>query len=203
MHRKLVGIVLLVAVALSACSGSGDSDESASPAASTTTPSTIARPAGPVADLSQEITGGKGMFLPSGNSSTAATAPEPPDGYVAREYVAAGTATSYKADGELAQNGKWTFVPDGEAKYRTRVAVRRPENPDDYSATVIVEWLNVSGGVDSAAEYDTTYEEIARAGHAWVGVSAQLIGVMGGPILVEVPEPGGTHYAGQGIRKLD
>jgi hypothetical protein len=204
MKLSIVGLVLIGAVALGACSSGSDSGaENSSNEAATTTPSTIARPPGPVADLSQEITGGKGMFLPSGNSSTALTAPPPPEGYVAQEFVAAGTATSYKADGELAQNGKWTFSPDGEAKYRTRVAVRRPEKPEDFSGTVIVEWLNVSGGVDSAAEYDTTYEEIARAGHAWVGVSAQLIGVMGGPILVEVPEPGGTHYAGQGIRKLD
>jgi hypothetical protein len=203
MHRKLVGIVLLGAVALGACSSGGDSDESSNQAASTTTPSTIARPAGQVADLSQEITGGKGMFLPSGNSSTAQTAPEPPDGYVASEYVAAGTATSYKADGELAQNGKWTFVPDGKAKYRTRVAVRGPENPEDFSGTVIVEWLNVSGGVDSAPDYDMTFEEIARAGHAWVGVSAQVIGVEGGRVAVKVPEPGGTNYAGQGLKKLD
>ncbi|HVJ97614.1 MAG TPA: alpha/beta hydrolase domain-containing protein, partial [Acidimicrobiia bacterium] len=184
-------------------SGSGDSDEASEPAATTTTPSTIARPAGPVADLSEEISGGNGMFLPSGNSSTALTAPEPPEGYVANEYVAAGTATSYKAKGELAQNGEWTFAPDGEAKYRTRVAVRRPEKAEDFSGTVIFEWLNVSGGVDSAAEYDTTYEEIARAGHAWVGISAQLIGVEGGRVAVKVPEPGGTNYAGQGIKKLD
>ena len=26
---------------------------------------------------------------------------------------------------------------------------------------------------------------------------------MGGPVLVEVPEPGGTHLAGQGLRKVD
>lgn len=205
MKRKLVGIVLLGAVALGACSSDSDSgtDSPSNTNASTTTPSTIARPAGPVADLSEEITGGKGMFLPSGNSSTALTAPPPPDGYVAQEFVAAGTATSYKAVGELAQNGKWKFAPDGEAKYRTRVAVRRPENPDDFSGTVFVEWLNVSGGVDSAPDYDMTYEEIARAGHAWIGVSAQLIGVEGGRVAVKVPEPGGTNYAGQGIKKLD
>jgi hypothetical protein len=30
-----------------------------------------------------------------------------------------------------------------------------------------------------------------------------MIGVMGGPVLVKVPEPGGTHLAGQGLRRVD
>lgn len=203
MRLKMTGTLIIVAVALGACSSSGDGDNASSSSTTGSTPTTIVRPAGPVADLSEEITGGNGMFLPSGNSSVGQFAPPPPDGYVANEYVAAGTATSYKPVGELARNGEWKFAPDGSAKYRTRVAVRRPENPDDFSGTVIVEWHNVSGGVDSAPDYDMTFEEIARAGHAWVGVSAQLNGVMGGPVLVKVPEPGGTNYAGQGLRKLD
>ena len=114
------------------------------------------------------------------------------------EYVASGTATSYRVAGEQTEDGRWKFVPDGSAKYRTRIVVRRPADPKDFSGNVIVEWLNVSGGADSAADYDTTYEEIGRSGDAWVGVSAQRIGVMGGPVLVEVPEPGGTHVAGRG-----
>jgi hypothetical protein len=41
-----------------------------------------------------------------------------------------------------------------------------------------------------------------RAGHVWVGVSAQRIGVMGGPVLVGVKVPG-ADLAGKGLRALD
>ncbi len=201
--RVVAGIVLVVAVALGGCSSDDKPEADSAAAAKASTATTTARPAGPVADLSTEITGGNGVFLPSGKSSVDVPAPPPPPGYVVHEYMAAGTATSYRATGALSRDGRWTFAPVESAKYKTRVVVRRPENLDDFSGTVIVEWLNVSGGVDSAADYDTTYEEIAREGHIFVGVSAQLIGVMGGPVLVEVPEPGGTHLAGQGLRKVD
>src|SRR5581483_9957053 len=107
-------------------------------------------------------------------------------GYVQREYVASGTATSYRDDGTLTRDGRWTFAPDGQAPYRTRVLVRYPADPARFSGTVVVEWLNVSGGVDADPEWATLHEELIRQGDAWVGVSAQRIGVMGGPVLVAV-----------------
>lgn len=195
--RFVIGVVAVAALVLGACTSDGSSNASSS---STTT----ARPSGPVADLSEELHGGKGVFLPAGaTADKTSLAPPPPSGFVMHEYVASGTATSYRVAGEQTKDGRWKFIPDGSAKYRTRIVVRRPADPERFSGNVIVEWLNVSGGADSAADYDTTYEEIGRSGDAWVGVSAQLIGVMGGPVLVEVPEPGGTHLAGQGLRKLD
>jgi hypothetical protein len=115
--------------------------------------------------------------------------------------VAAGTAVSYRAPDGMPADGLWTFEPDGNADYRTRVLVRRPANPADFSGTVIVEWLNVSGGVDANVEWVQLEEEITRRGHVWVGVSAQLIGVEGGPVLVEAP--GSEGVAGVGLKKLD
>ncbi|NED66861.1 hypothetical protein G3I15_38625, partial [Streptomyces sp. SID10244] len=44
----------------------------------------------------------------------------------------------------------------------------------------VVEWLNVSSGSDAAPEYTYLAEELVRGGYAWVGVSAQYTGVMGG-----------------------
>ena len=80
--------------------------------------------------------------------------------------------------------------------------VRRPADPKEFSGTVIVEWLNVSGGVDADPDWVSLREEIVRRGDAWVGVSAQRIGVMGGPVLVKVEVPG-AEAAGKGLKAID
>ena len=67
---------------------------------------------------------------------------------------------------------------------------------------MVVEWLNVSGGVDADPEWTSLHEEITRSSDAWVGVSAQRIGVMGGPVLVRVNVPG-SEQAGKGLRAID
>ncbi|WP_007510001.1 MULTISPECIES: alpha/beta hydrolase domain-containing protein [Pseudofrankia] len=129
------------------------------------------------------LTGGKGVMLAS---------PVPADvaavGYVEHELAAAGTATAYRAVGELSADGRWTFGPAGSAPYRTRVVVRRPVAAERFSGTAVVEWLNVSSGHDADVIWATNHEEITRRGHAWVGVSAQLIGVAGGPVLASPVE---------------
>jgi hypothetical protein len=131
----------------------------------------------------------------------------PPDlagvGYAQHEYAAAGTATSYKAAGALTGNGRWKFVPDATAPYRTRVVVRAPVDPKAFSGTVVVEWLNVSGGVDADPDWTSLQEEIVRAGDAWVGVSAQRIGVEGGPVLVTVKGIAGAEDQGKGLEVID
>lgn len=195
----LVACAVLTVLA-SACS-SGSSDKSGSttttrPAPGTSTTTAPARPAGPAADLSKEITGGGSPFIGEAVSPNLKK-----DGYVQHEYVAAGTATAYKAKGALARDGRWAFAPDTKAAYRTRVLVRRPANASDFSGTVVVEWNNVSGGVDANPDYASLGTEITRHGDAWVGVSAQLIGVEGGPVLVTVP--GAEIVAGKGLKKLN
>jgi hypothetical protein len=164
----------------------------------TTAPDTTApeeRPDGPAADVSETITGSVPPFIGSAIGATV------PAGFVEEEFVAAGTATDYRPVGDLGDDGIWTLVPDTEAPYRTRVLVRRPADPDDASGTVLVEWLNVSGGVDANPDYAAMEAEIVRAGHTWVGVSAQLIGVEGGPVLVSAP--GAESVTGRGLRALD
>ncbi|WP_076813677.1 alpha/beta hydrolase domain-containing protein [Pseudofrankia asymbiotica] len=152
---------------------------------------------GPAADLSHPLTGGNGPFI-----GTAIPVDLNQAGYVQQEYAASGTATSYRAVGSLAGNGRWTFAPNGTAPYNTRVLVRRPADPAKFSGNVLVEWLNVSGGVDADPEWANLYEEITRRGDAWVGVSAQRIGVEGGQVLVTVPGAG-SDLAGQGLKKID
>ena len=189
-------IVCAALLAVSACSGSKSKSTSTEPPAVTTT--TQPRPAGPTADMSREIVGGKGVFI---GSATPANVQK--FGYVEHEYVGAGTATSYKASGAIAHDGRWTFAPDTTASYRTRVVVRRPADPKAFSGTVIVEWLNVSGGLDADPDWVSLREEIVRAGDAWVGVSAQQIGVTGGPVLVKVEVPGAADVAGKGLKAID
>jgi hypothetical protein len=41
---------------------------------------------------------------------------------------------------------------------------------------VVVEWLNVSGGIDTSPDWAFSHTELLREGYAWVGVSAQFIG---------------------------
>lgn len=153
-------------------------------------------PAEPAADLSEEIAGGNGVFIGEA---------DPTDfegtGYVEHEYVASGTASSYAATGPLSTDGRWDLEPAGEAPYRTRVLVRRPAKAKDFSGTVVVEWLNVSGGLDADPDWVNLREELVRRGHAWVGVSTQVIGVEGGPVLVAAP--GGEAVAGKGLKAID
>jgi hypothetical protein len=182
---------------VSACSGSKSKSAARAAVTTTTTTTTQPRPAGPTADMSREIVGGKGVFI---GSSTPANVQKV--GYVEHEYVAAGTATSYKLNGAITHDGRWTFVPDASAPYRTRVLVRRPADPRKFSGTVIFEWLNVSGGLDADPDWVSLREEIVRRGDAWVGVSAQRIGVMGGPVLVKVDVPG-AEIAGTGLKAID
>jgi hypothetical protein len=193
----LVAICALIGALVAGCSDDDDDASSTAPTSATaSTPSTMQRPEGPAADLSQELTGGEGVFVASSIMG------QLDPGYVEREYVASGTASTYDT-GTLSKDGRWTFTPEGAADYRTRIVVRRPEDPAKFSGIVLVEWLNVSGGVDADPDYVTTHEEIARGGHAWVGVSAQMLGIEGGPVLVRVDVPEAEDLAGKGLKKID
>ncbi len=101
-------------------------------------------------------------------------------GYVVEEFFLTGTARSFKLVGEATIDGRWTAEPDGSAAYATRIVVVRPKDPAKFSGSVAVEWLNVTGGLDAAPDWSYTHREITRRGHAWVGVSAQKVGVEGG-----------------------
>ncbi len=125
--------------------------------------------------------------LPAGESGLLSARPGPDlaaAGYVEREYVASGTAASYR--GETPADGRWTLSVAGDAKFATRVVVRRPDSPGAFCGTVVAEWLNVSSGSDAAPDWNYLAEEVVRRGHAWVGISAQHVGVEGGDAAVGV-----------------
>lgn len=91
-------------------------------------------------------------------------------GYGAEEFVVSGTARSH--------------ATDETADYTTRIVVCRPNGA--FNGTAVVEWLNVSGGIDAPAVWLMAHREIARAGYAYVAVSAQYVGVEGGDNLIGI-----------------
>jgi hypothetical protein len=91
-------------------------------------------------------------------------------GYRAKEFFVSGTASA--------------CVTEERADYTTRIVVLTPIESAAFNGTVIVEWLNVSGGIDAPAVWFMAHREIAREGYAYITVSAQLVGVEGGASLV-------------------
>ena len=197
----LLGTVLLGAVLLGTVGCSSDDGASGRDVPSRDESTTTERPLpeGPAADLSVELIGGAGTKVASSS---------PPDAvlgaadYVQQEFEASGTATAYVPVGEQGADGRWTARPDRQAPYRTRIVVRRPADPADASGGLAGEWLNVSGGLDADPDWQMLHEDITRNGDTWVGVSAQLLGVEGGPVPVSTPESVAAG-AGKGLKALD
>ena len=96
--------------------------------------------------------------------------------YTEAEYLISGQAQAFANVGTLGNDGVWTVAPDATAPYTTRLLVRTPADPQRFNGTVVVEWLNVSGGVDSDAEWAFEHVELLRSGFAWVGVTTQAAG---------------------------
>ncbi len=74
-------------------------------------------------------------------------------GYEEHEYFMRGTATAYQEAGEWTADGKWSIAPTTTAPYETRILVRRPTDPAKFNGTVIVEWLNVTSGMDADPDF--------------------------------------------------
>ena len=98
-------------------------------------------------------------------------------GYRESEVILSGTANAYDMAASAGNDGKVTATVAGTAPYTTRAVVMRPADPRRFNGTVIVEWLNVSGGADAGADWMLGHTELIRDGFAWVGVSAQKVGV--------------------------
>lgn len=87
-------------------------------------------------------------------------------GFVEQEFSVSGSADAYSTTGELVGS---------DVAYTTRIIVRRPANPRKFNGTVLVEWQNVTAGYDLDALW--SHIHFLREGYAWVGVSAQRVGV--------------------------
>lgn len=93
-------------------------------------------------------------------------------GYVEEEYFIEGTANRYTIP-----SGQTATILDSDHPYKTRIVVRRPLSTAGFTGTVLVEWINVTNGADFENTWFQIYEYVLRSGHAWVGVSAQRVGV--------------------------
>ncbi len=174
LHRRTpmrAASALAVVLLLASCGG-GDGDGAAAEPDPTTTSSstTTAAPAPPMPDVT--VTGP----VP-GTPQTSGAAGLEEAGYVEEEFFVSGSARSFDADGELADDGRWSLTERDEQPYTTRILVKRPADPADASGVVVVEWNNVSVGSDSTPDWTFTSAELLRSGHVHVAVSAQAAGV--------------------------
>jgi hypothetical protein len=124
--------------------------------------------------VSGPLTGGRGWAFGAPDADDAAA-----HGFVVEEFVASGMAPSFSmvAGSQPVRDGRWSTERGTEAPYVTRFVVVRPADPASFNGVVLVNWQNVSAGMDLGAPAG---REVWR-GYAWVGVTAQRIGVDGTP----------------------
>jgi hypothetical protein len=155
-------VVIPFMLAAIGCSETGDSDPA---------PVEVPNPT-----LEGPFTGGSGApFIQSTSFDLAEV------GYRQTELFVSGTARAFTNLGPLGEDGFWEASLSGStADYKVRIVIYRPIDVQAFNGTVIVEWLNVSGGVDAAPDWTSTHTELTREGYTWVGVSAQRVGIEGG-----------------------
>jgi alpha/beta hydrolase family protein len=215
MHHKSVRITILVAVlSLLAAACGTDSSPAGSDGDTTSTTTAATTTTAPTVTTTSTVTtttspppvppaepDGFGDPLPTPNPTIAL----PPDegatfyqgvgfdlsllGYEQSEYFISGSARSFANVGELTPDGAWTVEPADEADYASRIVVIRPSDPADFNGTVIMEWFNVSGGLDAAPNFTMSHVEQLRSGYAYVGVSAQFRGIEASPGTVDIGFP--------------
>jgi len=112
-------------------------------------------------------------------------------GYVEEEYFFSGTANVYSTP-PLATG---TIVSSGHP-YKSRIIIRRPTSPAQFNGTVLIEWVNVTSGYNNDALFRLSQDHLVRAGYAYVGVSAQRVGV-------QVPPGGLTAWSPTRYGSLD
>ncbi|HKP59100.1 MAG TPA: alpha/beta hydrolase domain-containing protein [Polyangiales bacterium] len=106
-------------------------------------------------------------------------------GFVQQEFFQQGTANSYTTTTEPL-GGTGTIASSGHP-YKTRIVVRRPASPRDFNGTVLLEWQNVTAGYDIDAHWGVGWKHFVDQGYAWVGVSAQRVGVHGASAAPNAP----------------
>lgn len=119
----------------------------------------------PIPDVEGPITGGS----VTGGPQTASVVDVSERGYVEEEYFISGEARHLASFGS---NG-----PADTAEYATRVLVYRPRKKGDFNGTLVVNWPNVSLGLDVPTVWVNTHEHLLREGYAAAIISAQAVGV--------------------------
>lgn len=99
-------------------------------------------------------------------------------GYVEEEFFYSGEANVYDATVAGGIGARPTASPTASIvstghNYTTRMVVRRPARDAKFNGSVVVEWLNATGGYDVEAMWFRSHEHLMRDGYAWVGITAQ------------------------------
>lgn len=150
------------------------------------------QPGGQPPTVSGPVTGGNGIQAIGVGYDFASI------GYDFDEYFFAGDAAGYQPAGKLQRDGKWSVKEVSRAPYKTRMVVIKPTDPRKFNGTVVVEWFNVTGGVDAGPTLINAHNQILRSGAAWVGVTTQAVGVTGAANTVQsttvnIPKGGLVH----------
>ncbi len=101
-------------------------------------------------------------------------------GYVMEEFFLEGEASAYRLrEGtEHKSDGMWKTEKEASTvPWKTRLLVVRPSDAARFNGTVIAHWQNVTAGYELGTVSDDEY----LRGFAWVGISAQKIGIDGFP----------------------
>ena len=166
-HPRVILAVVFALLVATATTSFPAAEAAASPRHATAATATAADPT-----VTGPVTGGNGAIVLTSTAFALSSV-----GYEQSEYFLSGTAKSYTSAGALAADGEWSVTPATTAPYTTRVVVYRPQSAARFNGTVAVEWLNDSADLDVAAAWVATHDELIRDGFAWVGVSAQQVGV--------------------------
>ena len=78
----------------------------------------------------------------------------------------------------LAEKGKWRVTPAPPPRTRPG-SLSTADQPERFDGTVVVEWLNVTAGIDAPAAWLSAHIQMIRSGMAYVGVDAQAGGING------------------------
>ena len=97
--------------------------------------------------------------------------------YVEEEFFISGFANEYL----IPPTGATASIKTSGHPYKTRIVVRRPISPKKFNGVVVLEWQNVTAGYDLDAHWGPSWDHFVRHGYAWVGVSAQRVGVQSKP----------------------
>ena len=97
--------------------------------------------------------------------------------YVSEEFFVEGTARDLIGSG-------------ADAAYKTRILVVRPQREADFSGTLVAEWDNVTAQAALNPLFMWDHPYLLRAGHAFVSVSAQSVGVCCSPVSHTMWDPG-------------
>lgn len=129
----------------------------------------------PAPDVEGPITGGL-----RGRPWAGALQDLAPYDVVQEEYFFSGTAQARDREG---------VATGRSADYRSRILVQRPRDPARFNGTVLLEWFNVSLEAELPVMWMLAHEELLREGYAYVGVSAQVVGVSASPLALKAWDP--------------